>query len=122
MPGRHTMIFDGDCRVCTRIAEKVRGWDGDGRLEILPSTTPGLADRFPWIPAASYRESMQLVAPDGTTWQGAESVERILELLPRGRLVTWLFSLPFARSLAERGYRSFARNRYRFGCSDHCQL
>jgi predicted DCC family thiol-disulfide oxidoreductase YuxK len=76
---------------------------------------------FPWIPARAYRDSVQLVGPDGRTWQGAAAVEHILDLLPRGALLTWVFSIPFARPLAERFYRWFARNRYQLGCGEHCQ-
>jgi predicted DCC family thiol-disulfide oxidoreductase YuxK len=95
-------------------------WDRDGRFEIIPSQTPGLDHRFPWISADDYRESLQLVGPGGQTWQRAAAVEEILSLLPRGMLVTWVFSLPFARQIAERLYRGFAKNRYRLGCGDHC--
>jgi predicted DCC family thiol-disulfide oxidoreductase YuxK len=33
-----------------------------------------------------------------------------------------VFSIPFARPLAERFYRWFARNRYRLGCGEHCSF
>ena len=48
-------------------------------------------------------------------------IERILDLLPRGAWLGWIFSLPFSRPLAERFYRWFARNRYQLGCGAHCQ-
>jgi predicted DCC family thiol-disulfide oxidoreductase YuxK len=40
--------------------------------------------------------------------------------MPKGKLVSWVFKLPYARPLAERFYRWFARNRYRLGCGEHC--
>jgi predicted DCC family thiol-disulfide oxidoreductase YuxK len=116
----HTVVFDGHCNVCTKMSRALGKWDRDRRLEIIPSQTPGLDTRFPWISAEDYRESLQLVGQGGQTWQGAAAVEEILSLLPRGALVTWVFSLPFARQIAERLYRWFARNRYRLGCGDHC--
>jgi predicted DCC family thiol-disulfide oxidoreductase YuxK len=98
-------------------------WDRNNQLEIIPSQTPGLATRFPWIPERAYIESLQLIrARDGKTWQGAASIEQLLDVLPKGRLVSWIFSIPFARPIAEKGYRWFARNRYHLGCGDHCQL
>ena len=63
---------------------------------------------------------MQLVGPGGRTWQGAAAIEHILDVLPKGKLVSWIFSIPFVRPLAERFYRWFARNRYKLGCGDHC--
>jgi len=72
------------------------------------------------IPVEAYRESMQLIGPDGRRWQGAEAVELLLGILPRGWLLGWIFTLPFAGRLADRGYRWFARHRARFGCRNHC--
>ena len=116
----YTVVYDGDCKVCGRIVGLLRGWDRERILEIVSSQTPGVQARFPWIPARAYAESVQLVGPGGRTWQGARAVEQILDLLPKGGLLTWVFSIPFARPLAERFYRWFARNRYRLGCGAHC--
>lgn len=118
----HTMVYDGHCRVCTRMAHAVERWDRGKRLEVLPSQTPGLAERFPWIPAPAYQESLQVVGPGGPeeTWQGAAAVEAVIGLLPRGRWISWIFGVPLVRPLAERCYRVFARNRYRLGCGEHC--
>ena len=117
----YTVIFDGNCKVCGRIVRLLTDWDRrTGLLELVSSQTPGVQARFPWIPARAYTESVQLVGPGGQTWQGARAVEQILDVLPKGGLVSWVFKLPFARPLAERFYRWFARNRYRLGCGEHC--
>src|SRR5690606_39041487 len=100
-PGRFTVVYDGNCRVCTRLANTLRRLDRGRRMEVVPSQTPGLHARFPWIPASAYSESLQLVSPAGETWQGAVAVERILDLLPRGYFLSWLFKLPFARAIAD---------------------
>ena len=119
----YTVVYDGSCKVCGKIVRALAKWDRNNQLEIIPSQTPGLATRFPWIPERAYIESLQLVrAQDGKTWQGAASIEQLLDVLPKGRLVAWIFSIPFARPIAEKGYRWFARNRYHLGCGDHCQL
>ena len=98
-------------------------WDRHGDLEILPSQTPTLAARYPWIPAGAYLESVQFIENhNGATWQGAAALEHIIDVLPKGRLITWIFSIPFVRPLTEKFYRWFARNRYRLGCGEHCQL
>jgi predicted DCC family thiol-disulfide oxidoreductase YuxK len=78
-------------------------------------------ERFPWIPATALADALQLVAIDGTTRQGAAAIEQLLYVLPKGRLFAWIFQVPLIRPLADRFYRWFARNRYRFGCSSHCQ-
>jgi predicted DCC family thiol-disulfide oxidoreductase YuxK len=98
-------------------------WDRRRELEILPSQTPGLHARFPWIPARAYLESVQVIEnASGRTWQGAAALEQILDILPKGKFLSWVFSIPFVRPLAEKIYRWFARNRYHLGCGEHCQL
>lgn len=119
---RYTVVYDGDCRVCQRLARRLAVWDDRDCLEIVPSQQHGVRARFPWIPARAYTESLQLVRSDGRTWQGAAAIEQLLSVLPRGRWIAWIFRIPFVRAIAERAYRSFARNRYRLGCGEHCQL
>jgi predicted DCC family thiol-disulfide oxidoreductase YuxK len=116
-----TVIYDGACKVCGRLATGLRKWDRANRITVVPSQTPGVRAHFPWIPDRAYRESVQLVGPGGQTFQGAAAIEKLLDLVPRGRWLTWVFSIPFVRPLAEKAYRWFARHRYRFGCGQHCQ-
>jgi predicted DCC family thiol-disulfide oxidoreductase YuxK len=119
----YTVVYDGSCNVCRRIVKGLAKWDRNDQIEIIPSQTPGLDARFPWIPERAYVESLQLIrAGDGKTWQGAASIEQLLDVFPKGKLMSWIFSIPFARPTAEKAYRWFARNRYHLGCSDHCQL
>ena len=117
----YTVVYDGACKVCTRIVHVLRSWDRHSVLEIVPSQAAGVRARFPWIPDRAYAESVQVIGPGGQTWQGARAVEQVLDVLPKGKLITWIFSIPFVRPLAERFYRWFARNRYRLGCGEHCQ-
>ena len=117
----YTVVFDGDCRVCTRLSSALRRWDGGRRLDVVSSQQPGVMARFPWIPARAYVDALQLIAADGTTWQGADAIEQLLNVLPRGRLIAWVFRIPYVRAIADRFYRWFARNRYRLGCGVHCQ-
>ena len=117
----YTVVFDGNCKVCTRLTKVLTAWDKQCQLEIVSSQQPGVSARFPWIPARAYADALQLIAANGTTWQGAAAIEQLLQVLPRGRWIAWIFYIPFARALADRFYRWFARNRYRLGCGEHCQ-
>ena len=116
-----TLVYDGTCRMCTRLSNALRTWDRGREIEVVPSQAAGVMARFPWIPARAFSEAIQLVGPDGETWQGAAAVEQLLNILPRGRWIAWVFRIPFMRSLADRLYRWVARNRYRLGCGEHCQ-
>ena len=117
----YTVVYDGDCGVCTKLSRVLEQWDRDRSLEVTSSQAPGVMARFPWIPAQAYSDALQLVAADGTTWQGSAAIEQLLTVLPRGRSIAWMFAIPFARTIADRFYRWFARNRYRLGCGAHCQ-
>lgn len=117
----YTVVWDGNCKVCTRLARLLRKWDRNEEMEIVPSQAPGVMARFPWIPPRAFSEALQMIGPGGRTWQGAAAIEQLLNVLPKGKLVSWLFKIPFVRTIADRFYRWFAKNRYRMGCGEHCQ-
>jgi predicted DCC family thiol-disulfide oxidoreductase YuxK len=117
----YTLVYDGACKVCGRLVRLLERWDRERLIEIVPSQNTSVHVRFPWIPAEAYAESVQLVGPGGRTWQAAGAIEQLLTILPRGGLIRWVFRLPYAGRLADGFYRWFARNRYRFGCGEHCQ-
>jgi predicted DCC family thiol-disulfide oxidoreductase YuxK len=118
----YTIVYDGACKVCQGLVRRLERWDKQRVFEIVPSQAAGVHARFPWIPTRSFAQSVQLVRRDGRTWQGAAAIEAIIDGLPKGKLITWVFAIPFVRPLAERVYRWFARNRYRLGCGEHCEF
>ena len=120
MNAGYTLVYDGDCRVCNRSVKLLRQMDKRQEIEIVPSQATGVTARFPWIPSAAFADAIQLIGPGGQTWQGAAAIEQLLGVLPRGRWIAWMYKVPLVRTIADRLYRWFARNRYRFGCSDHC--
>lgn len=115
-----TVVYDGFCRICRRLAASLEKMDREHRFEIVPSQHPGVRARFPWIPARAYDASLQLIARDGRTLQGAAAIEQIIRDLPKGRAVAWLFRIPFVRTIADYVYRTFARHRRKLGCGSHC--
>ncbi|MGH7636059.1 MAG: thiol-disulfide oxidoreductase DCC family protein [Gemmatimonadaceae bacterium] len=117
----YTLVYDGMCRMCTRLSNVLKKWDRQRRIEVVPSQATGVMARFPWIPTRAYAEAIQLVGPGGETWQGAAAIEQLLNVLPRGRWIAWIFSIPLVRTVADRVYRWVARYRYRLGCGEHCQ-
>ena len=123
-PGRrYTVIYDGHCNVCGRMVKLLVKWDRNHQLEIIPSQASGVRARFPWIPPRSYTESVQVIRnSDGKTWQAAAAMEELLNVMPKGWLLSWLFKIPFVRPFADNFYRWFARNRYRMGCGEHCAV
>jgi predicted DCC family thiol-disulfide oxidoreductase YuxK len=116
-----TLVYDGNCNVCGRFVRLIERWDRRSEVETIPSQHRCVAARFPWIPSEAYAEAVQLIGPGGRTSQGAEAIEDLLRILPRGWLIGWVFKVPLIGRLADKLYRWFARNRYRFGCDTHCQ-
>jgi predicted DCC family thiol-disulfide oxidoreductase YuxK/uncharacterized OsmC-like protein len=123
-PGRpYTVIYDGHCKICGRMVKLLVRWDRNHQLEIIPSQASGARARFPWIPPRAYAESVQVIRnSDGKTWQAAAAMEELLNVMPKGWLLSWLFKIPFIRPFADNFYRWFARNRYRMGCGEHCAV
>ena len=119
----YTMIYDGECKVCGRMVKLIAKRDRDHKIEMVPSQAAGVHARFPWIPRRAYMESVQLIrSRDGKTWQAAGALEELLKVMPKGRLFSWIFKIPFVRPLVDTFYRAFARNRYRLGCENHCAV
>lgn len=118
----YTVVYDGQCKVCNRLVKLLRKWDRHGEIETIPFQNSGVLTRFPWIPGEAYAQAMQLIGPGGQTWQGGYAIEKLLEILPWGGLLGWAFKVPFFGDLFNRFYRWFARNRYKFGCGEHCAL
>ena len=117
-----TVVYDGQCKVCGRLVTLLRKWDTRKELEVIPFQNTTVLDRFPWIPAASYAEAMQLIGPGGRTWSGGEAIEQLLKILPYGIVFGWAFKIPFFGGFFNRFYRWFAKNRYKFGCGEHCAM
>lgn len=118
----YTVVYDGTCKVCGKLVRTLIKWDRRHVLEIVPSQRPGVQSRFSWIAPDAYLRSVQLIGPGSQTWEGAAAVERIIDVMPKGWLIGWVFHIPGVRILAEKFYRWFARNRYKLGCGDHCAM
>lgn len=118
----YTLVYDGNCKICGRLVELIKRWDSSHIIQTLPYQDESVGTRFPWISAEAYSRAMQLVDDHGETWEGAEAVEQLLKILPRGKLLGWVFKLPLGGWLADSFYRWFARNRYRLGCGQHCRM
>jgi predicted DCC family thiol-disulfide oxidoreductase YuxK len=116
-----TLVYDGNCKVCGRLVRVLENWDRRKQIEIVPSQNSCVQARFPWIPPEAYAEAVQLIGAGGRTSQGADAIEDLLGILPKGWVIGWIFKLPFVGWLADKFYRWFARNRYHLGCGDHCQ-
>jgi predicted DCC family thiol-disulfide oxidoreductase YuxK len=116
MTGDALLFYDGECRLCRRTVDVLRGWDRRGRIACLPFDHPAAAHALPDVPRRELEEAIVFVTPEGTRHRGADAVPRILALLPLLAPLRFLFALPGAREAARRVYRWVAGHRHELGC------
>ena len=113
MDGRKpVLIYDGRCRFCVREAARLERWVR-GAVQLESFRDPGVIERYPGLSEAQCERAVQLVEPDGRVRSGGEAVARTLRLNPLLAPLTWVYYLPFLRSVFDLGYRLVARNRFR---------
>lgn len=97
--------------MCREWVERLERWDRHDALAFRPYQDPEVPGLFPWIPQDAFKEAVQVVAPDGRTWEGAGAAERLAHVLPWGGPLAALFRVPLVRPVADRVYRWVADNR-----------
>jgi len=118
---RTTLIYDGDCGICTRLA----GFAGRRlrpRAEVRASQELDLAAYG--VTAAQCAEALQLVTAEGRVYSAQDAVARLLLISrPVWRPAGLVLLLPGVNALAGVAYRWVARNRYRLpGASVACAV
>ncbi|HMM27056.1 MAG TPA: DUF393 domain-containing protein [Aggregatilineaceae bacterium] len=113
-PASLTVIFDGDCGVCQRLAQFAADRDPARRLRFTAYQRADLAALSPGLTREMTARSVYVVEPDGTRWRGARAVFEIMRRMPG--LWAWIGragALPPVSLLAEPFYRLAARHRTR---------
>jgi predicted DCC family thiol-disulfide oxidoreductase YuxK len=108
-----TLIYDGDCKFCTRWVERWRVTTGE-RVRYI--TSREAAKEFPEIAAQEFDEAVQWVGADGERLDGAPAVFAALATAPAsGRTLLSLYNeKPWFARAADMAYRAVARNRIFF--------
>lgn len=119
---RPILLFDGTCGFCRTWVARLRRWDREGKIDVLPGAERAKIAGLPPIDDASLDRAMQLVTPDGRVYPGARALPVLLAYLPWGRALAPLFRLPGVQPAADRVYRWIAARRHRFGCGESCGL
>jgi predicted DCC family thiol-disulfide oxidoreductase YuxK len=113
---RPVLLYDGTCGFCRRWVSRLRWWDRHGALEYVAAADRGAVAGLPQLSDAALDRAMQLVAPDGRVYPGAQALPVLLPLLPGGRVPALLMRVPGAQRLADGVYAWVAARRHRFGC------
>ena len=118
---RTTLIYDGDCGICTRLA-------GFARRRLRPRADVRASQELDLaaygVTAAQCAEALQLVTAEGRVYSAQDAVARLLLISrPVWRPAGLVLLLPGVNALAGVAYRWVARNRYRLpGASDACAV
>ena len=107
---RLTLVYDGDCEFCTRLARWVARRDRRGRVAPRPNQEPGLIEALGLTRAEVDRASWAV--EKGGRFEGAAGISRVLRELGGGwRLLGSLYLLPPVGWLEDRYYKRVARRR-----------
>jgi predicted DCC family thiol-disulfide oxidoreductase YuxK len=113
-PLKPVLLFDGDCRFCSRWIGRWRQITG-AAVDYLPGQDAGVAARFPEIPATRLAAAVQLVDVDGSVYAAAEAVLRTLAHAPGHRWPLRIYGAsPLAARAMEWAYRVVANHRVFF--------
>ncbi|MGH7539120.1 MAG: thiol-disulfide oxidoreductase DCC family protein [Gemmatimonadales bacterium] len=107
---RATLIYDGECGMCRFAVARVRVWDREHRIALVPFQDQQAVARF-GIGLPALAAAMHLVLPDGRVYAGADAVPEILKILPGKRWFAWGFAVPGVRPIARYVYRRIAERR-----------
>ena len=78
-----TLVYDGGCEFCTRLARWVERRDRRGRVSIRRNQEPGLIESLGLTPAEVDRAAWA-VEPGGRKFEGAAAINRVLRELGGG--------------------------------------
>ncbi|MGD0525518.1 MAG: DUF393 domain-containing protein [Polyangiaceae bacterium] len=119
--GVMTVLYDGDCRFCTRSAHTIQRRFGRERVALRNFQEPGALEAYPSVTHDAAMKKMHVVLPDGRIFAGAGAFVRILASI---RFVGWLayaYYIPGIKQLSDLAYATVAKYRYRlFGRTETC--
>lgn len=108
-----TVVFDGQCALCTRTVKRIQKWDRHGRITWRPcqSIPPeGWEDVSP----AECAKVVWAVDAEGNRAQGSDAAMMILAALIDARWPMTIGRLPVVHQVMQGVYWVIARNRRRF--------
>jgi predicted DCC family thiol-disulfide oxidoreductase YuxK len=116
-----TVLYDGECRFCTRSAHTIQRRFGRDRVTLENFQEPGALQRHPGVTHAAAMRKMHVVTTDGRIFAGAEAIARIVATVRFVGWLAYLYYVPGIKQLADLGYALIARYRYKlFGRSEAC--
>lgn len=106
-----TVVYDGECAVCSGLVDWLCARLGPGRLKAVPNQRPGAARRLGLTPEAA-RRAVWVIDGRGRAWSAAAGINVLLEALGFRRLAA-LYRFKAIAWIEELGYAIFSRLRHR---------
>jgi predicted DCC family thiol-disulfide oxidoreductase YuxK len=108
---RLTLVYDGECEFCRRLARWVEQRDRRGRITARPNQEPGLIETL-GLTREEVTRAAWAVEPGGARFEGAAAINRGLKELGGGwAAFASLYGVAPIRWLEDRYYGRVARRR-----------
>ncbi|MEX2139972.1 MAG: DUF393 domain-containing protein [Pirellulales bacterium] len=120
-PDADVVIYDGNCRICTRQVARLPWWDCRGRLAYLSLHDPEVARQYPDLTHDMLMRDMYVVDRGGRRHRGAAALQYLSRRLRRLWWLAPLLHIPFSLPVWQWLYRQIADRRYRWGRVEECE-
>ncbi len=107
------MLYDDSCGFCRRLVPFWRGTLERRGYSIAPLQSEWVRERL-GLSGEELAADLRLLFPDGRVARGADVYRDVLRRIWWAYPLFLLSAAPGLRSLFDRGYRAFAKNRHRF--------
>ena len=125
-PETNTVLYDGDCPLCTFQMRVITWLDWFNTVRLIPIADPRAAEIAPDIKREDLQEAIHCIAKSGKIYRGARCVRFIGMRLPLAVPLALVLWIPGVIYLAEIVYRMISRNRLvlsrLFGCKGACAI
>jgi acetyl esterase len=108
---RLTLVYDGECAFCVRLAAWVERWDSGRRITVRPNQEAGLIEKL-GLSREEVARASWAVEPGGGKFEGAAGINRVWrELGGRWAVLAWLYRVAPVRWVEDRYYDRVAKRR-----------
>ena len=116
-----TVLYDGECRFCTRSAHTIQRRFGRARVALKNFQEEGALEPYPLVTHDAAMKKMHVVLADGRVFAGAAAFARILASIPVVGWLAYVYYVPGIKQLADLAYALVAKYRYKlFGKTQAC--
>lgn len=110
----HTVIYDGNCNLCSNLVQLLAQFDRGQRFQYIPMQDEAGLVRYQ-VSSQDCEMGMILIenAQPEQRWQGSDAAEEIGRLLPVGNVFVKVYRrLPGIKGMGDRAYEQVRDHRY----------